>query len=433
MPAEGLASSFTVTLTLPSVAPFGYVNPGPFYIGMVTDDGNFIQETNENNNDPPASGLHSDYDSFSIPPSADLRGLNWSVESTIDWGETFGVLGQVHNGGLLPVTTDFRQQFFLGPDAVWGDGDEIYLGYYLHTADVPGTNVGPEFLANLTLPSTAPLGFSGTGPFYIGMTTDAWNNVAETNEANNFPGSMGLGFDYDSFNVPGYYDLRGGQINVPSSIGWGQPFTLQGRVQNDGTLPVRDFRQQFFLGADQIWGNGEERFLDEYVHGDDVPANGLGDEFQVTLSLPSNPPPGFSGTGPFYIGMTTDARNQIAETNESNNLPGAFGWLYDYDSFSLLGNDAFAYRIDLGSAASITDSGSNQGYSSEPGEPVVDFRIEPVTSAWWSWTAPADGTLTIDTFGSDFDTWLSLWTGGAVNNLTLIAENDDFNGTAESH
>jgi hypothetical protein len=44
---------------------------------------------------------------------------------------------------------------------------------------------------------------------------------------------------------------------------------------------------------------------------------------------------------------------------------------------------------------------------------------------WFSWTAPAAGSVTMSTVGSDFDTVLGLYTGSAVNALTEIAANDD--------
>ncbi|MCA9131980.1 MAG: hypothetical protein KDA45_02450, partial [Planctomycetales bacterium] len=88
-------------------------------------------------------------------------------------------------------------------------------------------------------------------------------------------------------------------------------------------------------------------------------------------------------------------------------------------------NDAFADRIDLGSGISAAGSGSNVGYTGEPGEIAQSGTIH---SAWWSWTAPSNGALDVDTFGSSFDTFLTLATGAAVNSLTGVASNDDSGG-----
>ncbi len=47
-------------------------------------------------------------------------------------------------------------------------------------------------------------------------------------------------------------------------------------------------------------------------------------------------------------------------------------------------------------------------------------------SVWYSYTSDRDGTLTFDTFGSDFDTQLSAYTG-TEGSLTMVACNDDAN------
>jgi Ca2+-binding RTX toxin-like protein len=84
-------------------------------------------------------------------------------------------------------------------------------------------------------------------------------------------------------------------------------------------------------------------------------------------------------------------------------------------------NDNFVNRTLL-SGLAPNGLGSNIGATPEVGEP---FQSGITNSVWWSWTAPNDGTFTIDTKNSDFDTFLSVFTGSAVNNLTLRAYNDD--------
>jgi hypothetical protein len=53
-------------------------------------------------------------------------------------------------------------------------------------------------------------------------------------------------------------------------------------------------------------------------------------------------------------------------------------------------------------------------------------------TVWYEFTAPANGTVTADTFGSDYDTLIAVWTG-ACNDLTQILPcNDDAGGTPQS-
>ena len=88
-------------------------------------------------------------------------------------------------------------------------------------------------------------------------------------------------------------------------------------------------------------------------------------------------------------------------------------------------NDNFADRRDLGDGTIVSDTGSNFGYTSESGEPSQSGEIH---SAWWSWTPAETGWVLIDTGGSDFYTYLSVFTGNAVDSLTLVNQDDDLIG-----
>ena len=92
-----------------------------------------------------------------------------------------------------------------------------------------------------------------------------------------------------------------------------------------------------------------------------------------------------------------------------------------------LANDAFASRTVV-SGAGGAFTGSNISATGEVGEPVHEASAPPTASAWWSWTAPANGVAVIDTLGSDFDTVVAVYTGTAVTALTLVASNDDAGG-----
>jgi hypothetical protein len=94
-------------------------------------------------------------------------------------------------------------------------------------------------------------------------------------------------------------------------------------------------------------------------------------------------------------------------------------------------NDAFTSAIRL-TGSSGSDIAINGRATKEPGEPLHGLN-EGGHSIWYSWKAPANGTLHISTQGSDFDTLLGLYTGDSVTNLTTIASNDDaFAGNSNS-
>jgi hypothetical protein len=82
-------------------------------------------------------------------------------------------------------------------------------------------------------------------------------------------------------------------------------------------------------------------------------------------------------------------------------------------------NDAFRLR-----GIPVLTTGLNFGASKEANEPNHGFNIGG-RSLWWRWTAPASQLVTVDTFGSNFDTILGIYTGTRVDVLTTIASNDD--------
>src|SRR6266545_597332 len=62
-------------------------------------------------------------------------------------------------------------------------------------------------------------------------------------------------------------------------------------------------------------------------------------------------------------------------------------------------NDNFAYGI----VTSGPTTGSNVGATKEAGEPFHAGNGGG-KSVWWFWTAPSSGAVTVNTFGSTFDT-----------------------------
>ena len=90
-------------------------------------------------------------------------------------------------------------------------------------------------------------------------------------------------------------------------------------------------------------------------------------------------------------------------------------------------NDMFTDSIAI-SGASGSVTGSNVDATIEIGEPPPRSN----KTVWWSWTAPASGGCEFNTYGSDFDTYLAVFTGSSVGALTLVAENDDSDSGVDS-
>jgi hypothetical protein len=93
-------------------------------------------------------------------------------------------------------------------------------------------------------------------------------------------------------------------------------------------------------------------------------------------------------------------------------------------------NDNFASAFPLsGQSGSLTATNANA--TEEPGEPNHAGNSGGA-SLWFSWSAPASGTATLTTAGSNFNTLLGVYTGSSVSALTQVAANDDASSTAQT-
>lgn len=89
-------------------------------------------------------------------------------------------------------------------------------------------------------------------------------------------------------------------------------------------------------------------------------------------------------------------------------------------------NDNFANAVVIDGAleTNVVLSASNVGATFEPGE---SFHAESPSgrSVWWTWTATVNGSVSISTAGSSFDTLLGIYTGSSVSGLVSVISNDD--------
>lgn len=91
-----------------------------------------------------------------------------------------------------------------------------------------------------------------------------------------------------------------------------------------------------------------------------------------------------------------------------------------------LGNDMFAQAtpVTLAAGQRVDVMSANIGATRESGEPA-HLGPEHRTSIWFRVVAPASGSMTVETYGSSFDTVMGVYRGTAVNALTSLGVNDD--------
>ena len=154
----------------------------------------------------------------------------------------------------------------------------------------------------------------------------------------------------------------------------------------------------------------------------------------ASVSLPSVP----SGVG--YTVYTGDAFGSLTQVARGSYYAGSFrataGTTYriavDGGSnprqvdFSLAlkhapapANDDFANAQPL-TGNSIQETASNAHATRQEGEPVIGYTYGRA-SLWYLWTAPADGTVTVSTAGSERETVAAAYTGDVLTGLTTVA------------
>ncbi len=85
-------------------------------------------------------------------------------------------------------------------------------------------------------------------------------------------------------------------------------------------------------------------------------------------------------------------------------------------------------QIITGGSGNVT--GTNVDATDEVEEPSLNDG-RSMSSVWYAWTAPTSDLYQFDTTGSDFDTYLAVFTGTGFDSLTFVTGNDD-SGTRTS-
>lgn len=91
-------------------------------------------------------------------------------------------------------------------------------------------------------------------------------------------------------------------------------------------------------------------------------------------------------------------------------------------------NDNFANAAVL-TGDSSRATVNNISATAETGEPSI-LKYAPAASVWYKWTASRSGQFQVSAFSYDFDTVLAVYTGTALDHLTLVTANDDTDPSA---
>jgi subtilisin family serine protease len=121
---------------------------------------------------------------------------------------------------------------------------------------------------------------------------------------------------------------------------------------------------------------------------------------------------------------------QFKATATSSAGTSPFSSLSNSVTVSAAGNNDFFSSAQSLTGASGSTTDSNVSATRESGEPTTHGSTN--MTKWYSFVAPSNGSLSLTTVGSSFDTVLGVFTGSSVSSLTRIASDDDSGGSYTS-
>ncbi len=330
----------------PKGHPFWESGDGEYHVLLDVDSKDEVSEINEVNNSGQNAGL--DYTAINVtntgfagsPSSADLVVTGFKVPEDVAAGETVTVEYKITNQGES-AADDFGTGFYLFTEDYLGSNDSLSIeddpGAFFLQGDRQATLMSLEagesgtMTTQITLPQEWK-GFTGPGDYYLGAEADAYDDVVESDEANN--SLTGIDVDYQKVsidNAPGGADLLTGSTFKVSSdtISTGSTFEVTYEIENQGNASADDFAAGFYIFTEDYRTNHNELSIGDdpgvfFLQGDyDSSLISLEADQSTTmnteLTLPSDWSGFTAGSGEYYVGVAADPYADVAESDETNN------------------------------------------------------------------------------------------------------------------
>ena len=235
-----------------------------------------------------------------IPPQAQpdlaVQGAQLSPTSGLPGGSTYASSSIYNQSGALASSSNMG--YYLSTNAVL-DASDVLLGNTYGYALGVGQSSG--HYTNLTVPTGTT-----AGSYYVLFVADYLNQVAESNEANNV---MAVGFTVTSPSI----DLTIQQPSLsPTNPAPGTALTMSCYINNQGNAVAPSSSVGFYLSNDATLDAADQLLTSQYGGQlyTSYPSQRYG-----TAAVPSSLAP-----GTYYILFVADYQNQVAETNETNNV-----------------------------------------------------------------------------------------------------------------
>jgi hypothetical protein len=314
--AAGAQYTASASLNLPSNLS------GSFYLLTRTDSdsrygqSNRVVEISETNNTSVATPI-----AITLNPVPDLVMTAVNAPSSGIGGQSLALSWTVNNTGAS-ANGSWYDAIYLSRDQVFDRNSDLFLGLVPHTG---GLASGQSYTQTQAL--TLPRGLSG--PFYAFVQTDSQDTLDERNSKLN-----NIGYDAVATQVilPPPADLvPSSSFTLPASGVSGRNATIGYTVTNQGgDAALGSWSDAIYLSTDNQWDLNDVR-VGLVQHSGDVPSGGSYTG-SLTTVLPGVVP------GNYHVLIRSDIRDQVPETNETNNGATSIGTLpIDFASLSVGG------------------------------------------------------------------------------------------------
>jgi uncharacterized repeat protein (TIGR01451 family) len=266
------------------------VPAGTYYLILWVDDGSYLGESNEANNQRVATVTIT---------APDLTPTALSAPSTAAAQEEISVTWTVENQGTAPANADdwggWNDGLYLSVDSAWDTQDQHIADF---TWGAPLT-VGASYnqTQRVVLPQVQG------GNYFLILRTDSSGYVFEADEANNTR-AVAL-----SITAP---DLTPTALTAPLAASTQQSIEVSWTVKNQGTSRAEGgWYDSFYLSVNDVWDD-QDQHLGDYWWGDPLALDASYSQTEV-VGIPGVP------AGEYHLILRTNQAQYLFELDTANN------------------------------------------------------------------------------------------------------------------
>ncbi|BAY37193.1 peptidase S8/S53 [Nostoc sp. NIES-2111] len=322
--AAGASSSETVSLLIANS-----ILPGNYQLLFRADaDGNLAESSETNNIAARAIIINQ----------ADLIIQNAISPASASVGSTIQLSYEVKNQGVGSAAAS-NTKFYLSKDTTFSS-DDVLLGSDAVSSIATGAYSSET--SSIVVKNTI-----AGGNYYLLFRADADGNLAENNETNNVVAKA------ITINGP-KPDLIIQNVSAPSVVDPGSLITVNYQLANQGAASASTSTTKFYLSNDTTLSSDDTLLASDPNYFFSGLSAGTYSSESYYLSLSSN-----TNFGNYYLLLQADANNDIAESNESNNVTAKAITIAAPDL--LIQNPSAPTSANIGTTISLSYQLKNQG------------------------------------------------------------------------